>query len=97
MGPTNELYDCYVISEYYNDVSMGLVNRKGQADRYDEPKIFGSLKAAKDWIKKHSYKGMSHYYKVQGVIGSIYQNNRKLVCKYDQKEDKVEWERLHES
>ena len=93
----NELYNCYVISEYYNNVCMGLVNRKGQADKYDRPKTFGSLDSAKKWIQKHSYKGMSHYYRVYGVIGSIDHNDKTLVCKYDQKEDKTEWERLHNS
>ena len=91
----SELYNCYVISEYYNGVNMGLVNRKGQADKYDVPRTFGTLYYAKKWIHKHSYKGMSHYYKVFGVIGSVYYNDRVLVCKYDQKEDKTEWEQLH--
>lgn len=88
------LYKHYVISERYNDLSMGLINKKGQADKYDDPKTFGSLKAAKDWIKKHSYSGMSHYYRVYGVDYSDY---NALICKYDQKEDKTEWERLHQN
>ena len=91
----SRLYKHYVISERYNDLSMGLVNKKGQADRYDDPKTFGSFKAAKDWIKKHSYPGMSHYYRIYGVIDSKSDNNALRVCKYDQKEDKTEWERLH--
>lgn len=83
----SKLYNYYVIAEYYVGISMGLVNRKGQADKYGKAKTFGSLRAAKDWIKKHSYPGMSHYYKVYGVIGSIDQNDSELVCEYNQKED----------
>ena len=38
-----------------------------KADKYGEPKNFKTIEDAKEWIKKHSYKGMSHRYEIVKV------------------------------
>lgn len=40
------------------------INKKGQSSRYEEPKKFDSISKAKQWIEKHTYKGMSYKYEV---------------------------------
>lgn len=59
-------YQYYIIIEVDGKVRQ-TINKKNQASRYEDPKHFGSMKAAKDWIRKHSYKGMSHFYQVVAV------------------------------
>lgn len=41
--------------------------KNNRADKYGEPKNFKTTEDAKEWIKKHSYKGMSHRYEIVKV------------------------------
>lgn len=41
--------------------------KNNKADKYGEPKKFGTIDEAKKWIEKHSYKGMSHRYEIVEV------------------------------
>ena len=41
--------------------------KNNKADKYGEPKIFETKKACKQWIERHSYKGMSHSYEIKEV------------------------------
>ena len=43
------------------------ISRKGQADKYSQPKLFGPRKEAQEWIDKHTYKGMSWRYEIGEV------------------------------
>lgn len=69
------------------------INKKNKADKYDDPKEFGSRNAAMAWIKRHSYKGMSHHYEIYAVPI----DDSALKCIYNQKEDKTEWGKLLKS
>lgn len=41
------------------------INKKGQPDKYSEPKKFETKKDAEKWIERHSYTGMSWKYIVE--------------------------------
>lgn len=41
--------------------------KNNKADKYGEPKNFETQKDAEEWIKKHTYKGMSHSYEIVEV------------------------------
>lgn len=56
----------YVVVEV-DGLIRSCINRKGQADKYSPPKLFGTRKEAQDWIDKHSYKGMSCRYEIGEV------------------------------
>ena len=43
------------------------INKKGKAERYDDPKLFDELKIAEAWVLKHSYRHMSFHYEIQEV------------------------------
>lgn len=76
-------YQYYIILEVDGKV-RSTINNKNLASRYEDPKHFGCLKAAKDWIRKHSYKGMSHSYQVIAVPFG----DEALKVVYDSKEIK---------
>lgn len=76
-------YEYYFIIEV-DGVIKSVISKGNKPDRYGDPKKFGSLKVAKDWVIKHSYKGMSHYYKIMAVP----YGNEIPECLYNQKEEK---------
>lgn len=78
-------YEYYMIIEVDGCIKS-LIDKHNKPNRYDDPKKFGSLKAAKDWVTKHSYKGMSHYYKIMAVP----YGNEIPVCVYNQRSEKKE-------
>ena len=43
------------------------VCKNNKADKYGDPKIFETRKAAEKWIEKHSYTGMSFKYEIVEV------------------------------
>lgn len=40
------------------------ISVRNKPDKYDTPKEFKTYKEAMDWIRKHSYKGMSFKYEI---------------------------------
>lgn len=44
-----------------------IIDTKGKANKYGEPKLFKSRKDAEAWILKHSYKGMSFHYEIKEI------------------------------
>lgn len=53
----------YIIVEVDGHI-RSTINKKGQPDKYSEPKTFMTYKAAATWIEKHSYTGMSWRYEI---------------------------------
>ena len=44
------------------------IDIKGKSNEYGEPKLFNTRKEAENWVKKHSYKGMSFGYDIMEVV-----------------------------
>lgn len=51
----------YLVVEL-DGVSRACICKDNKADKYGAPKIFKTKRDAKEWIEKHSYKGMSFKY-----------------------------------
>lgn len=46
-------------------IIRSIIDKKGKANKYGEPKLFKTKKEADNWILKKSYKGMTHHYEVK--------------------------------
>ena len=42
-----------------------IIDTKGKANCYGDPKLFKTRKDAEAWTLKHSYKGMSFHYEIK--------------------------------
>lgn len=55
------------VIEHYDKYHCESIDINGKANKYGKPKLFNREVDAWEWIKKHSYKGMSSYYSVKKV------------------------------
>ena len=53
----------YIIIEVDNGIRSP-ISVTNKPDRYGVPRIFGTKKAAQNWIDKRTYKGMSYHYEI---------------------------------
>ena len=51
----------YLVLEI-DGINRACICKDNKADKYGTPKIFKTKRSAKEWIEKHSYKGMSFKY-----------------------------------
>lgn len=40
------------------------ISKSGRPERYEEPRYFKTLKGAKKWVERNTYKGMSWKYEI---------------------------------
>ena len=60
---------CYSILKYDSGRYIGMLNTKGEFNRYEDSyRYFNNLKEAKEWVKRNSYVGMSYVYKIKRYI-----------------------------
>lgn len=62
-----DLYDFFNASLMDKLIEHQIIDKKGKPNKYGEPKIFESMGAAINWCDRHTYGGMSHYYKIKEV------------------------------
>lgn len=53
----------YIILEVDNGIRTP-ISVTNKPDRYGVPRLFGTKKAAQNWINKRIYKGMSYHYEI---------------------------------
>ena len=57
----------WIVIQHEDKYHREHIDEKGKPNKYGKPKIFNREVDAWEWVRKKSYKGMSHYFSVKEV------------------------------